>query len=115
MKNLAELFHSVYTSKPSGIILMIFCGALLWLLLVAFCGGKKSWRTANLCLAAASLLAICYTTLLRRGTAEYDAYWLPFRSFTVAKERPEVNRSMLMNVFLFSPMGRSLPFALPER
>lgn len=37
----------------------------------------------------------------------------PFQSFMEAKKQPEIYRSMLMNVFLFVPLGLSFPYALP--
>ena len=40
---------------------------------------------------------------------------IPFHSFVEARVQPEMYRSMLMNVFLFFPIGLSLPNILPDR
>ena len=40
---------------------------------------------------------------------------IPFYSFVEAQKQPELYRSMLMNVFLFFPLGLTLPYALPEK
>lgn len=39
----------------------------------------------------------------------------PFKTFMTAQANPELYRTMLMNVFLFEPLGLSLSNALPNK
>lgn len=41
--------------------------------------------------------------------------FIPFHSFYEAKTQPEIYRTMLMNIFLFEPIGLSLPNILPKK
>lgn len=54
-------------------------------------------------------------TLYSREENTQEIILIPFQSFIEAKEQPEMYRSMLMNVFLFVPLGVSLPYVLPMR
>ena len=54
-------------------------------------------------------------TLYARAGSGTELILTPFQSFQEAKIQPERYRSMLMNVFLFFPLGLSLPFSLPEK
>jgi len=54
-------------------------------------------------------------TVYTRGESPSEAVLIPFKSFQEAKIQPELYRSMLMNVFLFVPIGLTLPFALGGR
>lgn len=57
-----------------------------------------------------SIVVIVYATVFSRsgGARGYDL--IPFSSFQRAIEQPEMYRSMLMNVFIFVPLGMSLVF-----
>ena len=41
--------------------------------------------------------------------------FIPFHTFVEAKLQPELYRAMLMNIFLFQPLGLSLPGLLPQK
>ena len=51
-------------------------------------------------------------TVYARGEETGEAILVPFHSFQAAQDQPELYRSMLMNVFLFVPIGLTLPFVL---
>lgn len=53
---------------------------------------------------------ILYATVFSRGESSLGHDFTPFSSFQRAIEQPEMYRSMLMNVFLFEPLGLALPF-----
>ena len=66
----------------------------------------------NFILFAGTAAAIFYMTVYTRGEGAGEVVLVPFQSFQEAKIQPELYRSMLMNVFLFVPIGLSLPFVL---
>ncbi len=57
---------------------------------------------------------IAFITLFERTAGEYPLVIRPFASLAAAKEQPELYRSMLMNVFLYFPLGLTLSNALPQ-
>lgn len=54
-------------------------------------------------------------TIYSREEGTNDIILIPFQSFIEAKKQPEMYRSMLMNVFLFVPLGLSFPYVLPVK
>ena len=64
------------------------------------------------CVAA---IVILYATLLTRTPGVPEAILTPFASLTAARIQPEIYREMLMNVFLFFPLGLTLSNALSRR
>ena len=107
-----ELFLFIYR-QPLGRI-------LLWaLLLIAIWGylgyrenGRLRWKLANGLVFAVTVAVIFYMTVHTRGETAGEAILIPFQSFRNARIQPELYRSMLMNVFLFVPVGMSLPFVM---
>ncbi|MBR3289867.1 MAG: VanZ family protein [Clostridia bacterium] len=73
---------------------------------------QQHMRWLAVILALLSLAAIIYATLFSRTPMDAAIHPIPFSSFARATVRPELYRSMLMNVFLFVPLGLSLPFVL---
>ena len=53
-----------------------------------------------------------YITLHHRLPGERELILMPFHSFVEARSQREMYREMLMNVFLFVPLGVTMPFAL---
>lgn len=76
---------------------------------------SHGWSIINLLLLLDSLIIILYTTLLTRTTGDYEAILTPFAALAAARVQPELYREMLMNVFLFFPLGLTLSNALPRR
>ena len=73
-------------------------------------------RTAvNAVLVGFIAFIILYATLLTRSPGDYDVVLRPFAALMEAKDQPELYREMLMNVFLFFPLGLTLSNALPRR
>ena len=122
MFNISRLFNIIYISPLSRIRWMMFllpvCMLILWGM-VCVCtrltGGTRIVRIwFVLCLLAAVGIAVVifYMTVLRRGISERAVILIPFYSFYEARRQPEIYRQMLMNVFLFEPLGLTLPFGL---
>lgn len=99
---------------PLKTILFLMCTAIcLW----GFLNGRRliqKWEIVNGILLAVSLLAILFITL-HRTPGTHTAVLHLFSSLAAAKERPELYRSMLMNMFLFFPLGLTLSNALPPK
>lgn len=70
---------------------------------------------ANFVLFCAAVIAILYATILNRTPGNYELILTPFATFTAALQQPELYREMLMNVFLFFPLGLTLSNALPRK
>lgn len=59
--------------------------------------------------------AILYATILTRSEGSTGLILIPFASLTAARVQPEIYREMLMNVFLFFPLGLTLSNALSRK
>ena len=74
---------------------------------------KRSIINAVLC--PITVLIILYATVLTRTLGSYELILTPFATFTAALQQPELYREMLMNIFLFFPLGLTLSNALPQK
>ena len=89
-------------------LLLVF----FWAYLACREDNSLRWRLANGILFVGMVVVILYMTVYTRGEGTSETILRPFQSFQEAKIQPELYRSMLMNVFLFVPLGLSLPFVL---
>ena len=69
----------------------------------------------NIALACVAAFIILYATILTRTPGDYEVILTPFATFAAARQQPELYREMLMNVFLFFPLGLTLSNALPRK
>lgn len=76
---------------------------------------ERKWAIGNAILLVAVLDFLLYTTLLTRSPGGYEVILTPFAALAAARVQPELYREMLMNVFLFFPLGLTLSNALPRR
>ena len=72
----------------------------------------KRMRMIGVILSIVCVAVILYATVISRGESSLGHDLTPFSSFQRAVEQPEMYRSMLMNVFLFEPLGLMLPFVI---
>ena len=77
--------------------------------------GERRRVLFNTALACAAAFIILYATILTRSPGVSEAILTPFASLTAARVQPELYREMLMNVFLFFPLGLTLSNALPRK
>lgn len=114
-----SICHQLYARPLWQIITGMILMAFLWRILSSYIreryNKKKFWKLINTFLVLGMLGVIFVVTLSSRGAGGYGIIFIPFYSFIEAKIQPEMYRSMLMNVFLFFPLGLSLPYALPEK
>lgn len=107
-----KLFLFIYRQPLQRILFWMLLLIFLWAYLGFRDGGSLRWRLGNFILFAGTAAAIFYMTVYTRGEGAGEVVLVPFQSFQEAKIQPELYRSMLMNVFLFVPVGASLPFVL---
>ena len=93
---------------------MLLSLLLLWPMLCQRVGERRR-VLFNTALACAAAFIILYTTILTRTPGVSEAILTPFASLTAARIQPEIYREMLMNVFLFFPLGLTLSNALPRK
>lgn len=108
------MLHFIYAQPPLLIVLLMAAVLALWCRLAAKIDMAICWRRINLTLAAVSVGIILYTTILSRVPGVCTVVLAPFVALAAAKQQPELYREMLMNVFLFFPLGLTLSGALPQ-
>lgn len=101
-----------------NVIHVMIIGIFIWFLIEIFFEKiirKPSWwKIINILIFCIMIFIIIELTILSRGNST-EVVLAPFHFLEEAKQQPEIYRSMLMNVFLFFPLGLTLPFCLPER
>ncbi len=93
---------------------MLLSLLLLWPMLCQRVGERRR-VLFNTALACAAAFIILYTTILTRTPGVSAVILTPFASLTAARQQLELYREMLMNVFLFFPLGLTLSNALPRK
>ena len=100
--------------NPWTVCILLLSLLLLWPMLCQRVG-KRRRVLLNTALACAAAFIILYTTILTRTPGVPAVILTPFASLTAARQQPELYREMLMNVFLFFPLGLTLSNALPRK
>lgn len=100
--------------NPWAVCILLLSLLLLWPMLCQRVGERRR-VLLNTALACAAAFIILYATILTRSAGVSEAILTPFASLTAARQQPEIYREMLMNVFLFFPLGLTLSNALPRR
>ena len=93
---------------------MLLSLLLLWPVLCQRVGERRR-VLLNTALACAATFIILYATILNRTPGNYELILTPFAALSAARQQPELYRAMLMNVFLFFPLGLTLSNALPRK
>ena len=100
--------------NPWTVCILLLSLLLLWPMLCQRIGERRR-MLLNIALACVAAFIILYATILTRTPGGSEAILTPFASLTAARVQPELYREMLMNVFLFFPLGLTLSNALPRR
>ena len=113
------MITNFYATPLYQVVLLMILGTIIWTVLSILCihkkpQWKKRWQLVNICFCLASLFIIAKMTLLGRVSDESELVLMPFYTFTTASYNNEAYRTMLMNVFLFFPLGLTLPWSLPK-
>lgn len=72
-------------------------------------------KLINVAIVFGTILAIVYTTLLKRTVGNYQLELRPFYTFVLAQSQVEYYRTFFMNALLFVPLGLSMPYALSPK
>lgn len=108
------MMRHIYALPLHMVIFLMLVLLIVWAMLSQHKNQKK--RTiinAALCFIAAFI--ILYATILNRTPGNYELILTPFAALSAARQQPELYREMLMNVFLFFPLGLTLSNALPRK
>ena len=108
------MLHYIYTRSFISIITFMALALAAWGALPARVGARR-WRCGNLALMLLMTAAILYATSFSRAEGGTGLILTPFASLTAARQQPELYREMLMNVFLFFPLGLTFSNALPRK
>ena len=100
--------------NPWTVCILLLSLLLLWPMLCQRVGERRR-VLFNTALACAAAFIILYATILTRTPGVSEAILTPFASLTAARIQPELYREMLMNIFLFFPLGLTLSNALPRK
>ncbi len=108
------MLQFIYAQPLIQVVLIVLITSVLW---GALCTtvSKAIWNRLNRGAVLVCLVEIVYLTVFSRTPGTHTAEWRPFASFAAATQHPELYREMLMNVFLFFPLGLTLSNALPEK
>ncbi len=108
------MMRHIYALPLHMVIFLMLVLLIVWAMLSQHKNQKK--RTiinAALCFIAAFI--ILYATILTRSAGVFEVILTPLATFIAARQQPELYREMLMNVFLFFPLGLTLSNALPRK
>ena len=100
--------------NPWTVCILLLSLLLLWPVLCQRVG-KRRRVLLNTALACAAVFIILYATILTRTPGVSEAILTPFAALSAARQQSELYRAMLMNVFLFFPLGLTLSNALPRK
>ena len=100
--------------NPWTVCILLLSLLLLWPVLCQRVGERRR-VLLNTALACAATFIILYATILNRTPGNYELILTPFAALSAARQQPELYREMLMNVFLFFPLGLTLSNALPRK
>ena len=112
---MGRIFWRIYIQPLRRIAIGMIILVIFWATLKNLAGKSLWWGLFNAAVFLGTVAAILYMTVLARGEDPQVPVLLPFHSFMEAKIQPELYRSMLMNIFLFEPIGLSLPNILPKK
>lgn len=108
------MLHYIYSRSFISVITFMALALTAWGALPARVGARR-WRWGNLALVLLITAAILYATLFSRAEGSTGLILTPLATFIAAQQQPELYREMLMNVFLFFPLGLTLSNALPRK
>ena len=108
------MLHFIYTQPLSRVIIAMAIAIAIWGYARTKLYGKR-WNIANALLACGMVVVILSITIFGRTAGERILILKPFASLTVARTQSEAYRELLMNIFLFFPLGLTLSNALPQR
>ena len=108
------MMRHIYALPLWMVIFLMLALLIVWAMLSLHQNQRKR-SIINAVLCSITALTILYATILTRTPGDYKPILTPFATFTAALQQPELYREMLMNIFLFFPLGLTLSNALPQK
>ena len=108
------MMRHIYALPLHMVIILMLALLIVWAMLSLHKNQKKQ-TIINAVLYFIAAFIILYATILTRSTGVPEAVLAPFAALAAARIQPEIYREMLMNVFLFFPLGLTLSNALPRK
>ena len=108
------MMRHIYAIPLHMVIFLMLALLIVWAMLSLHQNQRKR-SIINAVLCSITALTILYATILTRTPGDYKSILTPFATFTAALQQPELYREMLMNIFLFFPLGLTLSNALPRK
>lgn len=108
------MMRHIYALPLHMVIILMLELLIVWAMLSLHQNQRKR-SIINEVLCSITALTILYATILTRTPGDYKPILTPFATFTAALQQPELYREMLMNIFLFFPLGLTLSNALPQK
>lgn len=112
------MIRFIYCSPLPVMVTIVFLFVVMWPIIgTVLCiemQKKSIYKCLNFVLLCGIIIIVVYMTIFSRNTGEHEVCLVPFYSFVMAQEQPEMYRSMFMNVLLFVPLGLSLPYVLKK-
>ena len=108
------MMRHIYALPLWMVIFLMLALLIVWAMLPLHQNQRKR-SIINAVLCSITALIILYATILTRTSGDYEFILTPFAAFIAAQQQPELYREMLMNVFLFFPLGLTLSNALPQK
>lgn len=108
------MMRHIYALPLHMVIILMLALLIVWAM-PSLHKNQKKRTIINLVLCSITALTILYATILTRSAGVPEAILTPFASLTAARVQPELYRALLMNVFLFFPLGLTLSNALPRK
>lgn len=110
-----KIFQFIYGMRLEDIIIVMLLISIIWLLGKRMANAKNIWKVWNIFIAIGTILAILVVTLSFRYSEDTELILVPFDFLVRAQTQPEIYRSMFMNIFLFFPLGLTLPYTLSQK
>lgn len=115
MSKLIFSYYGFPIQKAVGyMILLPFVWAFINYIISKKLYQRLLWKLFNAMLAGGMVVIILAATVSSRGGVS-ELIIEPFYSLRQIPNSPDLGRSMFMNIFIFFPLGLTLPFALPEK
>ena len=105
------MMRHIYALPLWVVIFLILALLIIWAMF-SLCINQRKRTIIDAVLCFVTALIILYVTVLTRTPGDYELILTPFATVTAAQQQPELYREMLMNVFLFFPLGLTLSNAL---
>lgn len=113
------MYLFIYRQPLWRIVFVMLLAIGLWSLGETYTQGRerrrRAWRWGNGVLVLVSIAAVLFATVIGRESGTREVYLAPFHLLQAAREQPEHYRAMLMNAFLFLPLGLSFSALMPGR